>query len=327
MKTTEEKTMQSVWQDHYGSADVLELREIDTPTPAEDEVLVRVQAASVNPLDWRFMRARPFFMRLTGGLHKPKQPIRGVDVAGVVEAVGKNVTRFQVGNEVFGCCEGAFAQYVSANEENLAPKPANLSPEQAAAVPIAGFTALQGLRDLGRIESGHKVLIIGASGGVGTFAVQIAKAFGAEVTGVASTRNVDMVRSIGANHVVDYTRDDFTTCDERYDLIFQLAGTASPSTLRRILNPKGTLVLSSGMGRFSGIDRIIKAFATSPFVSQRLVTWVAKNSLEDLAILAELVESGKVTPVIDRTYELAEAPEAIRYVEEGHSQGKVVVTP
>ncbi len=318
--------MKAIAQDKYGSADVLELQEIDKPVINDDGVLVRVHAASVNPLDWHIMRGRPFPVRFVSGLRKPKHAVRGVDVAGHVEAVGKTVTRFQPGDEVFGWCQGAFAEYTSAGESNLLLKPASLTHEQAAAVPIAAFTALQGLRDLGRIESGQRVLIIGASGGVGTFAVQIAKSFGAEVTGVCSTRNLEMVQSIGADHVIDYTQEDVTKGEQQYHLIFQLAGTASPSDLRRVLTPKGTLVLSSGMGRFGGIDRIIKALASSPFVSQRQVTWVAKENQEDLVFLVGLLEAGKVTPIIDKSYGLAEVPEAIRYLEEGHTQGKVVIT-
>ncbi len=318
--------MKAIVQDKYGSADVLELKEIDKPVVNDDDVLVRVRAASVNPLDWHIMRGRPFIVRPTSGLRKPKLRIRGVDVAGQVEAVGKEVTQFQPGDDVFGWCNGAFAEYVSAGENNFVTKPASLSHEQAAAVGVAGFTAVQGLRDKGQIESGQKVLVIGASGGVGTFAVQIAKSLGAEVTAVSSTTNVDMVRSIGADHVIDYTQEDFPQGSPRYDLIFQLAGTASPSTLRRVLTPKGTLVLSSGMGRFAGIDRIVKALATSPFVGQKLVTWVAVPNHEDLVYLSELCESGEVTPVIDRSFVLSEVPEAMRYVEEGHTQGKTVIT-
>ncbi len=327
LKNDSGDTVKAIAQDRYGSVGVLSMQEIDTPVIADDQVLVRIRAASANPLDWHIMRGKPFLVRFSSGLRKPKPAVRGVDVAGQVDAVGKSVTRFQPGDEVFGWCGGAFAEYVSAGEGNFVPKPAAFTHEQAAAVPVAGFTAVQGLRDLGRIEAGQKVLIIGASGGVGTFAVQIAKSFGAEVTGVCSTRNIDLVRSIGADHVIDDTQEDLIKGERQYDLIFQLAGTASPSKLRRILTPKGTLVLSSGMGRFAGIDRIVRALASSPFVSQRQVTWVAKNSHEDLVLLAELLESGQLTPVIDRSYELSEAPEAIRYVEEGHTQGKVVITP
>jgi len=318
--------MKAIVQDEYGSPDVLELRDIDPPAITEDQVILKVQAASLNPIDWHIMRGAPFLVRFTSGLRRPKPVVRGVDVAGQIEAVGENVTRFQPGDEVFGTCAGSLAEYASAGQSRLVTRPARLSPTQAAAVPIAAFTALQGLRDLGRIEAGHRVLIIGASGGVGTFAVQIAKSFGAAVTGVCSAGNAELVRSIGADDVIDYARGDFTKGSEAFDLIFQLAGTASPLSLRRILTPKGTLVLSSGMGRFAGIDRIVTALVTSPFVGQRLVTWVAKENADDLEFLAELLESGKVTPVIDRTYPLDQAPEAIRYVEDGHTQGKVVVT-
>jgi len=315
--------MKAIVQHKYGSPDVLQLQETAKPEIDDDGVRLKVEASSANPLDWHFMRGKPFFLRLSSGLRRPKEPVRGVDVAGQVEEVGKNVTRFQPGDEVFGFCAGAFAEYASAKESKLTLKPPNLTPERAAAVPIAAITALQGLRDLGRIESGHKVMIIGASGGVGTFAVQIAKSFGAELTGVCSTRNVDLVRSIGADQVIDYTKEKLSGS---YDLIFQLAGTASPKQLRRLLTKNGTLVLSSGDGRLSGIDRIFKALTTSPFVSQRLVTWVASENNEDLAILAELLESGKVTPVVDRSYPLSEAPDAMRYQEDGHTQGKVVIT-
>lgn len=319
--------MKAVTQETYGSADVLKLGEIEKPSIGDDQVLIRVEAASVNPLDWHIMRGRPFLVRLVSGLRKPKQPVRGVDVAGQVETIGAGVTRFQPGDDVFGWCDGAFAEYARANEGSLVSKPAGLSHEEAAAVPVAGFTALQGLRDLGRIEPGHRVLIIGASGGVGTFAVQIAKSFEAGVTGVCSTRNVEMVESIGADHVIDYTSNDLTAGGHKYDIIFQLAGTASPLKLRRLLTTKGTLVLSSGMGRLGGIDRIIKALISSRFVSQRLVTWVTKNSHEDLVFLADLIEAGKLRPVVQGRYALSETAEAIRFVEEGHTRGKVVITP
>jgi len=286
-----------------------------------------VHAASVNPQDWHILRARPFIVRVAGyGLRTPKKPIRGTDVAGQVEALGRSVTRFRPGDAVFGWCEGAFAEYVCAGDSHFVPKPANLSFEGAAAVPMAGCTALQGLRDTGAVQPGQKVLIIGAAGGVGSFAVQIAKAFGAGVTGVCSTTKVDLVRSIGADNIIDYTRDDFTRSEQRYDLIFQLAGTASPSDCRRALTPNGTLVLSSGEGRFAGIDRIVRALASSPFVRQRLRSLATKETNEDLVALAALIGAGKLTPVIDRTFGLSEVPEAIRYVEEGHAQGKVVIT-
>jgi NADPH:quinone reductase-like Zn-dependent oxidoreductase len=291
----------------------------------DDEVLVRVRAASVNPRDWHIMRGQPYIVRPQ--LRKLKSGVLGSDVAGQVEAVGKDVTRFRRGDEVFAhVLTGGFAEYTRVSEEFLGLKPANLTFEQAAAVPLAALTALQGLRDHGRIESGQKVLIIGASGGVGTFAVQIAKWFGAHVTGVSSTRNVDMVRSIGADHVIDYTREDFTQNGQKYELILQLAGTRSPSDCRRALTSKGTLLLSSGdsSGRWIGpVDRIIKAALLSP---QRLAAFETKRSKEYLRILKELIEAGKVTPVIDRTYSLGEVPDAIRYLEEGHARGKVVIT-
>jgi NADPH:quinone reductase-like Zn-dependent oxidoreductase len=299
----------------------------------DDEVLVRVHASSVNPADWHLMRGDPHIARLSFGLRRPKDTIPGCDVAGRVEAIGRNVTTVQPGDEVFGSPFmhgfGAFAERVVVPEDLLAPKPANLSFEQVAAVPLAASTALQGLRDHGRIEPGHKVLIIGASGGVGTFAVQLAKVLGAEVTGVCSTTNVDLVRSLGADHVIDYTQDDFTRGEERYDLILQVAGTSSPSDCRRALTPNGTLVLISGESddRWIGpVDRIVKALLLSPFVSQRMVNFTVAPNQEDLQALKELIEAGKVTPVIDRTYSLSEAPEGIRYLEEGHARGKVVIT-
>ncbi len=319
--------MKAIVQYIYGSPDVLKLQEIDKPVVKDDEVLLRVHASSVNPADWHFMRGSPFIMRMMGfGLLKPKRRVLGIDVAGRVEAVGKDVKRFQPGDDVFGWSEGAFAEYVSVSQGELAPKPDDLTFEQAAAVPLAGLTALQGLRDKGRVRPGQKVLVIGASGGVGTFAVQIAKSFGAEVTGVCSTRNLQMVRSIGADHVIDYTKEDFIRLGQRYDLIFQLAGTRSPFDCRRALTPEGTLVQSSGTGRFAGIDRLLKALVLSPFVSQSLRTFIARNNTEDLVVLKQLIETGKVTPVIDRSHELSEVPEAIRYVEEGHARGKVVIT-
>jgi NADPH:quinone reductase-like Zn-dependent oxidoreductase len=317
----------------YGPPDVLELTEVERPTPKDDEALLKVHAASVNPADWHLLRGTPYIARLQLGLRKPKDRILGCDVAGRVEAVGKNVTTLQPGDDVFGSPFmlgfGAFAERVCVSEDLLAPKPANLSFEQAAAVPLAASTALQGLRDHGRIEPGHKVLIIGASGGVGTFAVQIAKTLGAEVTGVCSTRNVELVRSLGADHIIDYTREDFTQSGQKYDLIFQLAGTHSPSECRRVLTSKGTLLQISGDsdGRWIGpVDRIIKALVLSPFVSQKMASFTVKPNKEDLQFLKQLIEAGTLTPVIDRTYPLSEVPEAIRYLEEGHAQGKVVIT-
>jgi NADPH:quinone reductase-like Zn-dependent oxidoreductase len=322
--------MKAIVQAKYGSPDVLELQDIAKPVVKDDEVLVRVRAASANPADWHFMRGLPYIMRPQSGLGKPKNSVLGRDIAGQVEAVGKEVTRFRPGDEVFANVEtGGFAEYTCVSEGFLEPKPANLTFEQAAAVPLAALTALQGLRDAGQLQPEQKVLIIGASGGVGTFAVQIAKSFGADVTAVCSTRNVEMVRSLGADHVIDYTQEDFTQSGQKYDLIFQLAGTRSPSDCRRALTSKGTLVLSSGEsgGRWIGpVDRIVKAVVLSPFVSQKLGTFVAKANREDLQFVKELIEAGKLTPVIDRTYSLSEVPEAIRYLEGGHARGKVVVT-
>jgi NADPH:quinone reductase-like Zn-dependent oxidoreductase len=323
--------MKAIVQDTYGSPDVLELRDIDKPEAGDDEVLLRVHAAGVDPGVWHLMTGLPYFVRVMGfGLRRPKFRVRGRDVAGHVEAVGTNVTHFKSGDEVFGICDGSFAEFATAKEVALAPKPSHLSFEQAAAVPISGITALQGIRDKGHVESGHKVLIVGAAGGVGTFAVQLAKAFGAEVTGVCSTTKVDLVRSIGADHVIDYTSDDFADGVQLYDVILDTAGNRSLSYLRRALVPRGTLVIVGGEGGgkwLGGFDRqIIRAPVLSMFVSQTLRSLVSKERLEDLHTLKELIEAGKFTPVIDRTYSLREAPNAIRYLAEGHAQGKVVVT-
>jgi NADPH:quinone reductase-like Zn-dependent oxidoreductase len=328
-----EETMKAMVNMKYGPPDVLELTEVERPTPKDDEVLVKVHAASVNPADWHLLRGTPYIARLQLGLRKPKDRVLGCDVAGRVEAVGNNVTTLRPGDGVFGSPFmrgfGAFAERVSVSEDLLAPKPANLSFEQAAAVPLAASTALQGLRDHGGIEPGHKVLIIGASGGVGTFAVQIAKSFDAEVTGVCSTRNVEMVRSLGADHVIDYTQEDFARNGQNYDLIFQLAGTRSPTECRRALTSRGTLVQISGDSddRLIGpMDRIIKALVLSPLVSQKMASFTVKPNKEDLQFLKQLIEAGKLTPVIDRTYPLSETPEAIRYLENGRARGKVVIT-
>jgi NADPH:quinone reductase-like Zn-dependent oxidoreductase len=319
--------MKAIVQRTYGAPEtVLELQDLDRPVVADEEVLVRVHAASVNPGDVKIMRGRPYLVRLAGyGLRRPKNPVPGTDVAGVVETTGKGVTRLRPGDAVFGWCRGAYAEFAYAPEDHFVRKPENLSFEQAASVPLAATTALQGLRDVGRLRPGQTVLVIGASGGVGTFAIQIAKALGAEVTGVCSTRNVEMVRSIGADHVIDYTREDPMWGEQRYDLIFQLAGARSPWECRRRLTREGTLVLCSGDGRLTGIDRIVTAMVVSPFVSQRLATWVATPSNADLLALNELIESGKITPVIDSTYTLDEAPAAIHHLDEGHSRGKVVI--
>ena len=321
--------MKAIIYHQYGSPDVLQLQDMDKPVVRDDAVLVRIRAAAANPYDWHFMRGEPYFMRLFIGLRTPKANGLGVDFAGQVEAVGKDVTQFHPGDEVFGVCNGAFAEYLCTPENELALKPTNLTFEQAAAVPLAAVTALQGLRDTGQLQPEQKVLIIGASGGVGTFAVQIAKVFGAHVTGVCSTRNLELVRSLGADHVIDYTQEDFTQSGQKYALIFQLAGTRSPSHCRRALTSKGRLVLSSGDsdGRWIGpIDRLIKAAALSPFVSQTLSSLNTKRSKKDLPYLTELIEAGKVTPVIDRTHSLGEVPEALRYLEQGHARGKVVIT-
>src|SRR5215203_6198192 len=322
--------MKAIVQDEYGSPDVLELRDIDLPECADDEVLLRVHAAGVGRDVWHVMAGLPYPIRLAGyGLRAPKNPVIGSDVAGVVEAVGKDVSTFQPGDEVFGIGKGSYAEYVCAQEDKLAPKPENLTFEQAAVVAIMGSTALQALRDHGKARPGQEVLIIGASGGVGTYAVQIAKAFGADVTGVCSTAKVEMVRSIGADHVIDYTQEDFAEGEERYDLILDIGGNSSLARLRRALNPRGTLVIVGGEGGgrwLGGTDRQIRAMMLSPFVSQKLGTFVNKENHEDMLVLKELIESSKVTPVIDRTYPLSQVPEAIRYLEEGHARGKVVIT-
>jgi NADPH:quinone reductase-like Zn-dependent oxidoreductase len=326
----EEILMKAMVRDTYGSSDVLELREIDIPEISDDEVLVRVHAAGVGRDVWHVMTGLPYPIRLAGyGFRAPKNPVIGSDMAGVVEAVGKNVRRFQPRDEVFGIGKGSYAEYVCAREDKLAPKPANLTFEQAAVVAIMGSTALQALRDHGKVRQGQEVLIIGASGGVGTFAVQIAKAFGAQVTGVCSTQKVEMVRSIGADHVIDYTQEDFAEGDQRYDVILDIGGNSTLARLRRALASRGTLLIVGGEGGgrwLGGTDRQLRAMMLSPFVSQKLGTFVNKEKHEDLIVLGELIESGKITPVIDRMYPLSEVPEAIRYLEEGHARGKVVIT-
>jgi NADPH:quinone reductase-like Zn-dependent oxidoreductase len=320
--------MKAIVYRNYGSPDVLTSEEIEKPTAGDDEVLIKVRAASVNPLDWHLMRGTPYIGRIAMGLRKPKTTRLGVDVAGQVEAVGRNVTRFKAGDEVFGACRGAFAEYACTSESALAAKPDNVTFEQAASVPVAAFTALQGLRDKGEIRAGQKVLINGAAGGVGTFAVQIAKSFGADVTGICSTRNVDMVRSIGADRVIDYTQEDFTGSGQRYDLIFDCMGNHSLFACRRVLNPKGMYIMAGGAGGpWAGpLPRFIKALLLSWFVSQKLFMFLAKRSQEDLTTMHDLMEAGKVTPVIDKCYRLSEVPEAIRYLEEGHARGKVIIT-
>src|SRR5580700_3423969 len=319
----------------YGPPDVVEVNDLDKPVPRDNEVLIKVRAASVNPLDWKTMTGGPFIVRLLLGLRKPKIKHLGFDVAGQVEAVGRNVTQFKPGDAVFGTCRGAFAEYACTCESArvmksaLVMKPDNVTFEQAACVPIAALTALQGLRDKGQIQPGQKVLINGASGGVGTIAVQIGKSFGAEVTGVCSTRNMDMVRSIGADYVIDYTQEDFTKRGQRYDLIFDCVGNHSLSACRRVLGPEGICILVgqlSGRGMISILARLMAALVLSRLVSQKLVMVLARPNKRDLTIMHELLKAGKVTPVIDKRYSLGEVPEAIRYLEEKHARGKVVVT-
>ena len=326
--------MKAVRYHRYGGPDVLELQEVAMPAAGDGELLVRVRAASVNPLDWHFMRGAPYLVRMMAGLSRPKPSASrlGADMAGTVEAVGQNVTGFQPGDEVFGGLEerGTLAEYISVRADAVVlQKPAGLTFEQAAAVPVAAFTALQALRDKGRVQPGQKVLVNGASGGVGTFAVQIAKALGAEVTGVCSTANVGMVASIGADHVVDYTREDFTRAERRYDLLIDIAGNRSLAETRRVLAPKGALVLVGGpnKGRWIGpFGRTIRMLMQSPAVSQRMVSFLAHQTRDDLAVLRELLDAGKVTPVIDRAYRLNQVAEAVRYLETGHARGKVVIT-
>jgi NADPH:quinone reductase-like Zn-dependent oxidoreductase len=325
--------MKAIVYHDYGSADVLRLEEIERPIPDDNQMLVRVRAASVNPLDWHYIRGTPYFLRMDAGLRKPKEIRLGVDYAGTVESVGKNVTQFKPGDEVFGGRTGAFAEYVTVRaERGVVLKPANLTFEQAASVPVAAITALQALRDKGKIQAGQKVLINGASGGVGTFAVQIAKSFGADVTGVCSTRNVEMVRSIGADQVIDYTKEDATKSERVYDLILDNVGNRSLLEWSRVLKPKGILVTVGGGGPNdspwfgSFLVRPIKALMLSPFVSQKFDMVLAELNKQDLTILGNLMQAGKVKPVIDRRYSLSEVPEAIRYLEKGHARGKVVIT-
>jgi NADPH:quinone reductase-like Zn-dependent oxidoreductase len=321
--------MKAMVQDRYGSGEVLELRDIDKPEIGDDEVLVRVRAAGVNPADWAIMSGLPYIARPVYGLRKPKNGVRGTDVAGEVAAVGTSVTRFGPGEEVFGWCIGAYAEYASVSQDALALKPANLTFEQAASVPMAGLVALQALRDHGNVQAGQTVLINGASGGIGTFAVQVAKSLGAQVTGVCSTRNVDMVRSIGADYVIDYTVEDFTRSALRYDFILDNVGNHSLSDLRRALTSTGALVPNGGgfdNHWFASGGRVISAHVLKRFVDPRLRPFLVSPKLEDLVVLKELIESGKITAVIDRTYPLSETPQAIGHVGEGHAQGKVAIT-
>lgn len=314
------RLMKAIVYHNYGSPDVLKCKEIEKPTAGDDEVLIRVRAASVNPLDWHLMKGTPYFVRILAGLLKPNDTRLGVDVAGEVEAVGRSVTEFKPGDEVFGTGSGTFAEYVCADENKLALKPTNFTFEQAAAVPVAALTALQGLRDKGRIQPRQKVLINGAAGGVGTFAVQIAKSFGAEVTGVCSTRNVELVRSIGADQVIDYTQEDFTQSGQRYDLMLDNVGNHSLSACRRVMSPRGIHVVVGGP------MAVLRTLLLSPFMGRKVVTFQASINKQDLVVLKELMEAKKVMPVIDRCYQLSEVPEAIGYLGEGHARGKVVIT-
>jgi NADPH:quinone reductase-like Zn-dependent oxidoreductase len=325
-------TMVSIVQEEYGAApeQVLRLEQIDKPAIGDDEVLVRVRAASVDRGTWHVMAGLPYPIRAAGfGLRRPKHPNPGRSLAGTVEAVGARVTGLEPGDEVFGIGEGSFAEYARARPDKLAPKPANLSFEQAAAVPVSGLAALQAVRDHGRVQAGQHVLIVGASGGVGTFAVQIAKAFGAEVTGVCSTAKLDAVRALGADRVIDYTREDFTDGKHRYDLILDIGGNRRLSDLRRALTARGRLVIIGGEtdGRWlGGTDRQLRALLLSPFVSQKLGTFIASENAEDLTVLRERIESGAIAPAIDRTYPLSDVAAAIRYLLHGRAHGKIVIT-
>jgi NADPH:quinone reductase-like Zn-dependent oxidoreductase len=321
--------MKAIVQDTYGTADVLSLEDIDEPVAGSGEVLIRVEAASVFIGDWHIMTGLPYVFRAANGLRGPKVRVRGQDVAGRVEAVGDGVTGFRRGDEVFGTCNGSFAELATARPDKIAPKPVNLTFEQAAAVPTTGTTALQALRKVGKVQPSQTVLVIGAAGGVGSFIVQIAKADGGHVTGVCSTSQVELVRSIGAEDVIDYTRDDFAATGKRYDLILVTAGHDSLSRLRGALEPKGTLVIvgAEGGGQwFGGIGRQLGASVISPFLGQKMGTFIARQNGEDLLVLKNLIEAGKVTPVIGKTYSLGEVPEAVRHLTEGHAQGKVVIT-
>lgn len=329
-KNAQEVNTHAILYHRYGSPDVLEYTNIEKPLPGADEVLIRVRAASVNPYDWHFLRGTPTFIRLFTGVGKPKSPRLGADVAGIVEATGPRVTRFKPGDAVFGTCKGAFAEYACAPEKSLALKPQSLTFQQAASMPLAGITALQGLRDCGKLKPQQSVLINGAAGGVGTFAVQIAKSFGAYVTGICSTRNLEMVRSIGADCVIDYTREDFTRSRPTYDVLFDLVGNHSLSALRRALRPKGIYVGCGGGGPDKSsaglLSMMIGRLLISPFVSQKLTGVFAKMNSGDLDVLGELAASGKITPVLVQSFDLPETAAAIRYIEQCHAPGKVTIT-
>lgn len=324
-----ENAMKAIVRDAYGSVDVLRLAEIETPVAGEGEVLVRVRAAGVDQGVWHLMVGMPYAMRLAGfGLRAPKSALLGYDVAGQVEAVGAEVSAFRPGDEVFGTCRGSFAEYATARRDRLVSKPNNVSFEQAAATPISGYAALQAVRDHGKVRAGRRVLIIGAAGGVGTFALQLAKAYGAEVTGVCSTGKTELVRSIGADHVIDYTRDNPIDGRELYDVILDIAGNRSLSTLRRALTSRGTLVIVGGedAGKWLGVRRQLRAAALSPFVHQKLGTYISKEREQDLQELRTLLESRTITPVVDRMFPLNDVPDAIRYLRDGRVAGKIVIT-
>ncbi|MEA2024034.1 MAG: NAD(P)-dependent alcohol dehydrogenase [Actinomycetota bacterium] len=322
--------MKAITQEEYGTpGDVLRLQEIEKPTIGDDDVLVRVRATGIHIGDWLMMNGVPYLIRLMGyGLRKPKATVPGTELAGSVEAIGKNVKQFQPGDEVFGFGTGGFAEYAAVSQDALVLKPANATFEQAAVVPVSGFTALQAVRDQAKVQPGQNVLIIGASGGVGTYAVQIAKAFGAEVTGVCSTRNVEMVRSIGADHVIDYTKENIAESGQRYDVILDMAGNRSISELRSALTPEGTLVIVGGTGGhiLMGFGRTLRGVALSPFVSQDLRSFISSTNKDDLVVLKELIEDGKITPVVDRAFPLTETADALNHVGERHTRGKTVVT-
>jgi NADPH:quinone reductase-like Zn-dependent oxidoreductase len=323
-----DRTMRAIVQDGYGSADVLHLARISRPEFADNEVLLRVHAAGLDRGAWHLMTGRPYLLRLAVGIRGPRNPVRGREVAGTIVAVGSAVTRFSTGDEVFGISQGSFAEYAVAREDKLARKPGNASFEQAAVTPVSALTALQCLSDVGHVEQGQQVLIIGGSGGVGSFAVQLAKAFGAEVTGVCSTAKLDLVRSLGADHVVDYTRADFAAGARHYDLILDVAGNPTLSRLRRALSPTGTAVIAGGEGggNWTGMGRQLRALIVSPFVRQRLTMFICKERASDLQRLTELIEAGTVTPSVDRAYSLDRVPEAMHYLEAGKARGKVVIT-
>lgn len=325
------RTMRAIVQDSYGEAhQVLRLASIDRPRIGADEVLLRVHAAGVEKGAWHLMAGLPYPIRLAGyGFRVPKTGVRGREVAGRVEAAGTNVTTLRVGEDVYGIGEGCFAEYARARADKLAPIPANLTLEQAAAVPISGLTALQAVRDHGRVRTGQRVLVVGASGGVGTFAVQIAKAYGAEVTGVCSTGKVDLVKSLGADHVIDYTRDDLGTGATRYDVVLDIGGNRALNRLRRVTTPKGRIVVVGGEtdGRWlGGTGRLLRAAALSPFISQTIAQFINSENGQDLAVLTDLIESGKVTPALDRTFSLAQTADAIQYLQDHHARGKIVIT-